>query len=147
MADLGLYLPHLLNRQDKSTMMHSIETRVPFLDPDVVALALNLPLESRIEPDRKAPLRALGRGLLPEDVTRRPKVGFGFDSRRYLGDAIRPEFMEHAALRELMGLDRETWAAHLDGIRTGILPVSAEIWIRTTLHGESPGEVEAALWR
>jgi asparagine synthase (glutamine-hydrolysing) len=147
LADLGLYLPHLLNRQDKSTMLHSIETRVPFLDPDVVSLALNLPLELRIEPERKAPLRAAGRRLLPEDVTTRPKVGFGFDSRRYLGEAIDRDFMAGAHLREEMGYDRETWDRHLDGICTGILPVSAEIWIRTTLRGESPEEVEAALWR
>ena len=39
LGDLGTYLPHLLNRQDKNTMQHSIETRVPFLDPDVVALS------------------------------------------------------------------------------------------------------------
>ena len=43
LGDLSTYLPHLLNRQDKNTMQASIETRVPFLDPAVVALALNLP--------------------------------------------------------------------------------------------------------
>ncbi|MEA2478722.1 MAG: hypothetical protein QOJ07_644, partial [Thermoleophilaceae bacterium] len=48
LADLGTYLPHLLNRQDKNTMQRSIETRVPFLDPGVVSLALNLPLEARV---------------------------------------------------------------------------------------------------
>jgi asparagine synthase (glutamine-hydrolysing) len=52
LTDLNGYLPHLLNRQDKNTMQHSIETRVPFLDPAVVSLAVNLPLETRVEPER-----------------------------------------------------------------------------------------------
>jgi asparagine synthase (glutamine-hydrolysing) len=33
LGDLLLYLPHLLNRQDKTTMLASVETRLPFLDP------------------------------------------------------------------------------------------------------------------
>ena len=57
----------------------SVETRVPFLDPDVVALALNLPVEARIEPVRKAPLAALAQRLLPPGIAERPKVGFGFE--------------------------------------------------------------------
>src|SRR5204862_527112 len=84
LGDLGTYLPHLLNRQDKNTMQHSIETRVPFLDPDVVALALNLPLEARATPERKGVLRDLARTHLPRGVAGRAKLGFAFDVRRYL---------------------------------------------------------------
>jgi hypothetical protein len=57
-----------------------------------VALALNLPVGSRVLPERKAPLRALARQLLPAVVTTRPKVGFGFDVTGYLAVA-RPEFL------------------------------------------------------
>ena len=39
----SLYLPHLLNRDDRMTMMRSVEARMPFLDPELAGLALNLP--------------------------------------------------------------------------------------------------------
>ena len=34
--DMATYLPDLLTRQDKMSMAHSIENRVPFLDNEVV---------------------------------------------------------------------------------------------------------------
>jgi asparagine synthase (glutamine-hydrolysing) len=145
-ADLGTYLPHLLNRQDKSTMMHSVETRVPFLDPDVVGLALNLPLEARIEPERKAPLRALARRLLPPAVADRGKVGFGFGTAAYLSGAVRPEFMRDGALREVFGLDMEAWSERLRHAGTELRHVTAEIWLRTVLHDRPTAEVERELW-
>jgi asparagine synthase (glutamine-hydrolysing) len=146
-ADLALYLPHLLNRQDKSTMMHSIETRVPFLDPEVVALALNLPLEARVEPERKAPLRALARELLPRSVVERPKVGFGFELGAYLGDAVRPEFVLDGALREELQVPRARWEAELAELVAHLGVVTGEIWMRTVLGDQAPAAVMHDLWR
>jgi asparagine synthase (glutamine-hydrolysing) len=145
-ADLDLYLPHLLNRQDKSTMMHSVETRVPFLDPDVVALALNMPLAKRVEPERKAPLRAIGRRLLPKEVVDRPKVGFGFEVADYLRPGIRPEFLVHGALRDAMGVDMGTWLLQLPDLYSSLGAVTGEIWLRTVLHGDSDDAVMAEIW-
>jgi asparagine synthase (glutamine-hydrolysing) len=146
-ADLDLYLPHLLNRQDKSTMMHSIETRVPFLDPELVALALNLPLEVRVEPERKAVLRAIGRRLLPAAVVERPKVGFGFEVGEYLTPAVRPEFLGDGALREAIGVDGATWARRLPELCGALGPVTGEIWMRTVIGGETDDAVMGAIWR
>ena len=145
-ADLSTYLPHLLNRQDKTTMMHSVETRVPFLDPEVVALALNMPLEHRVEPERKAPLRALGRGLLPASVVAREKVGFGFDVGRYLGGAVREEFMRGGRLREELGVARAEWDPRVGELCASLAPLTAEIWLRTVAGGELPDAVQAELW-
>ena len=111
LRELSTYLPHLLNRQDKNTMQASIETRVPFLDPNLAALALCLPLEARMEPGRKGLLRDLADRRLPREVARRQKRGFGFDVRRYIEPSARPEFLLDGALRELLGVDRERWAA------------------------------------
>jgi asparagine synthase (glutamine-hydrolysing) len=146
-ADLSIYLPHLLNRQDKTTMMHSIETRVPFLDPDVVALALNVPLEQRVEPERKAPLRELGRRLLPAGVAEREKVGFGFDVGRYLSGAVRPEFLRDGLLREELGVERARWDEHVPAMAAALAPVTAEIWLRVVVAGHSGDDVQAGLWR
>lgn len=41
--DLKTYMVDLLNRQDKMTMAHSVENRVPFLDRNMVELVLSLP--------------------------------------------------------------------------------------------------------
>lgn len=41
--DLQTYMVDLLNRQDKMTMAHSVENRVPFLDKDMVELVMTLP--------------------------------------------------------------------------------------------------------
>jgi asparagine synthase (glutamine-hydrolysing) len=148
--DLSTYLPHLLNRQDKSTMQCGVETRVPFLDPSVVALALNMPLEQRIEPERKAPLRAIARRLLPEGVAERPKVGFGFEVERYLGGGVaRHEFVVDGRLREVLGVaDRDEWGARVAGAagQHALLLWTGEIWCRLFLDGESVEAVEDALW-
>jgi asparagine synthase (glutamine-hydrolysing) len=148
LGDLGTYLPHLLNRQDKNTMQHSIETRVPFLDPDVVALGLNLPLEARATPERKGVLRDLARTHLPRGVASRAKLGFGFDVRRYLDGAARPAFLGDGRLREVLDVPAPEWgtaiarlsSAHALRLWTG------EIWCRLFLDGEDDAAVAAELW-
>ena len=145
-ADLSTYLPHLLNRQDKTTMLHSVETRVPFLDPEVVALALGMPLEQRLEPRRKEPLRRLAARLLPASVAEREKVGFGFDVARYLGGAVRPEFLRDGRLREELGVSRADWERHVPAMCAALAPVTAEIWLRTVAGGEPVEAVQAELW-
>ena len=150
LRELSTYLPHLLNRQDKNTMQASIETRVPFLDPNLAALALCLPLEARMEPGRKGVLRDLADRHLPPEVARRQKRGFGFDVRRYIEPAARPEFLLDGALRELLGVDREQWKAATVPARSAAQALrlwSGEVWCRVVLEGQPTGEVEAALWR
>ena len=149
LGDLATYLPHLLNRQDKNTMQASIETRVPFLDPAVVALALNLPLEARTQPLRKGVLRDLGAAHLPARVSRRAKVGFGFDVRRYLDGAARPQFLLDGGLRELLGADRAAWAGAVRGASSAhaLRLWSGEIWARLFLDGAGQDSVERELWR
>jgi asparagine synthase (glutamine-hydrolysing) len=146
-ADLSTYLPHLLNRQDKTTMRHSIETRVPFLDPEVVALALNMPLERRVEPERKAPLREIGRRLLPASVAEREKVGFGFDVARYLGGAVREEFLRDGLLRDELGVPRAGWDGRVPEMCASLGPLTAEIWLRAVARGDSADDVDETLWR
>ena len=150
LRELSTYLPHLLARQDKNTMQASIETRVPFLDPHFAALAVCLPLEARMEPSRKGLLRDLADRRLPREVARRQKRGFGFDVRRYIEPAARPEFLLDGALRELLGVDRQRWAAAVapaPGAAQALRLWSGEVWCRSVLDGQATGEVEDALWR
>ena len=142
LRELSTYLPHLLARQDKNTMQASIETRVPFLDPNLAALALCLPLEARMEPGRKGLLRDLADRRLPREVARRQKRGFGFDVRRYIEPSARPEFLADGALRELLGVAKERWAAAVFPAPSAAQALrlwSGEVWCRAVLDGQPDG--------
>ena len=61
-----------------TSMRHSLETRSPLLDPNVVELALVTPIEYKLRGRvGKRLLRAACRDLLPEEIDARPKTGFG----------------------------------------------------------------------
>lgn len=76
----SLQLPKLLNYEDKNSMRFSIEARVPFLDYNLVEIAVSLPMEAKIRDGwTKYPLRMIGKDLLPPEVTWR-KNKFGFEA-------------------------------------------------------------------
>src|SRR5262249_39279033 len=66
-----------LQRLDKMGMRHSVEGRVPLLDPELVPLALRLPQDVKVPGRRqKALLRDALAPVLPAHVLARPKQGF-----------------------------------------------------------------------
>ncbi|HWM10624.1 MAG TPA: asparagine synthase C-terminal domain-containing protein, partial [Solirubrobacteraceae bacterium] len=71
-------LPALLRFEDRNSMAHSIEARVPLLDHRLVEFALALPTESKLRgAETKSVLRRALAGTLPDEVrTRRDKIGF-----------------------------------------------------------------------
>jgi asparagine synthase (glutamine-hydrolysing) len=70
-------LPSLLAHQDRMSMAASIETRVPFLDRELVSLANSLPSDFKLRNGRaKAVLRAALADTLPPPIVRRRKHGF-----------------------------------------------------------------------
>jgi asparagine synthase (glutamine-hydrolysing) len=84
--DLGVYLPnHNLLYTDKMSMAVGVETRVPFLDLEVVNQVTAMPMEWKIRGGTtKAILRDAARGLVPDEVIDRPKAGFGAPYRKWL---------------------------------------------------------------
>ena len=149
LSDLSIYLPHILNRQDKNTMQSSIETRVPFLDVDVIAYALNLPIAARTLPGRKGILRDLALRHLPRETIERPKYGFGFDVAGYLQPTADPRFLADGLLREMLALDRDSWTESLSALegRWALYLWTGEIWCRQFLEGQSDATIEDALWQ
>lgn len=81
-------LPALLRFEDRNSMAHSVESRVPFLDPRLVELCLDLPTEFKIEGGRsKRILREAMVGEVPEKILkRRSKLGFGGSYRSWVGE-------------------------------------------------------------
>ncbi len=149
LRELGTYLPHLLNRQDKASMQCSVETREPFLDSELVALAVNLPLEVRMEPQRKAVLREIADRHLPPAISRRPKYGFGFNTRAYFERAARAEFLLDGSLRDVLEAPRVQWESALaDADESQLMSLwTGEIWHRLVIGAEPVDAVERELWR
>ena len=82
----NLYLPDgILNKVDRATMMASLESRAVFLDNDLVEFCRRLPHRFKLRGGRRKHLlkRAL-EGLLPPEVARRPKKGFGVPTAKWL---------------------------------------------------------------
>lgn len=71
-------LPHLLAYEDRSSMAFSVEARVPYLDPNIIKLALNRPFEQNFhDVYQKYPLRLIAEKYLPEEIAwRKDKLGF-----------------------------------------------------------------------
>jgi asparagine synthase (glutamine-hydrolysing) len=68
-----------LLRLDRCTMAHAVETRVPFMDPDVTSYAMSVPPEYKVNRSCgrttcKHVLREAFRGFLPDYIVDRPKV-------------------------------------------------------------------------
>jgi asparagine synthase (glutamine-hydrolysing) len=77
-ADLKTYLHELLMKQDQMSMAASLESRVPFLDHRLVEFSARLPTRMKIRRGRttKYVLRQSMKNVLPEEILKRPKMGF-----------------------------------------------------------------------
>ena len=77
--DAETYLPEdILTKVDRMSMAHSIESRVPLLDNEVIRFAAALPAALKIKNGRrKHVLKEVAGTLLPEDIVNRRKQGFG----------------------------------------------------------------------
>lgn len=149
LSRLDYTLSHLLNRMDKNMMQCSVEARVPFLDPRLVNLVLNLPVEARIAPWSKGILRDVARRLLPRDIAHRPKIyGMDFNAGAWIEEAADEAFLLDGLLREVLGVTRhalrEEVAASDRALRVRIW--SAEIWCRAMLAEQSVTSIERELW-
>jgi asparagine synthase (glutamine-hydrolysing) len=77
--DFETYLPEdVLTKVDRMSMAHSIETRVPMLDNQVIDFAATLPSRFKIRNGRrKHVLKETLRPMLPPGILDRKKQGFG----------------------------------------------------------------------
>lgn len=122
--ELAYRLPELLlMRVDKMTMAHSIEARVPFLDHRLVEAAFVMPEAWKLEGGRaKSLLKDAVRGLIPDRVIDRPKVGFGapvaYWLKGELGRRVEYEICQCALFRSGWfndGYIRNLFEAHRSG--------------------------------
>src|SRR5699024_5618202 len=79
----------ILLKADKMTMAHSLELLVPFLDKEVFRVASQLPVDMKIaNGTTKQILREASRGIIPDHVLDRKKLGFPVPIRHWLKDEL-----------------------------------------------------------
>ena len=131
--DLRLRLPELLlMRVDKFTMANAIEARVPFLDHELVELAMSTPASEKVRDGiGKHVLKRAVSDLLDHDLVWRPKQGFGTPVSQWfrseLGDQLEHQ-LAHGAINELGYLDPDTVRDILELHRSGRADRSFQLW-------------------
>ena len=101
--DFLSYLPdNLLAKVDRATMLASIEARAPYLDREVMELALPLPATLKVRGfTSKAILKEAARGVVPGGVIRRRKRGLSVPVARWLNTGLATLAERHLAAPRL----------------------------------------------
>jgi asparagine synthase (glutamine-hydrolysing) len=91
-VDFGVYLvDDLLVKTDRASMAHSLEARVPFLDPLVTNLAFALPTRLKVRGlAKKVLLRKAVEPLVPAEVVHGRKRGFSIPAAAWLRGELEP---------------------------------------------------------
>jgi asparagine synthase (glutamine-hydrolysing) len=118
-ADFFSYLPDdLLVKEDRMTMAHGLEARVPFLDREVVEFAWALPQSFKVRGlQTKVLLKRVALRWLPREIVFRPKHGFAVPVSEWFRGELRG-----LGLEVLLGGDlldpravRDLWDRHQRG--------------------------------
>jgi asparagine synthase (glutamine-hydrolysing) len=132
-VDLGIYLvDDLLVKTDRSSMAHSLELRVPFLDNEVAKMALGLatPLKVRGLAKKRLLRQALA-PLLPKEVLRGPKQGFSIPVAAWLRGPLQGfarEVLSAESVSRQGWLDPATVTVLLDRHCAGREDLSRQLW-------------------
>ncbi|MEO7602692.1 MAG: asparagine synthase (glutamine-hydrolyzing) [Sphingomicrobium sp.] len=122
--DALTYLPDdILCKVDRASMAVSLETRVPFLDHRLAAVAARVPVAMNFAGGRgKMLLRKLLYRHVPQSLVDRPKAGFGVpigdwlrgDLRPWAENLLAPTALDESGLFDA-GVVSARWRDHLSG--------------------------------
>lgn len=158
----GYTLNQLLRDIDSASMAHSLEVRVPFLDVDLVNLALSLPLSAKLDKplmrqtENEGSYRALGAKkilvdisskIFSEDMVTRTKRGFSMpfeswlrkDLRGVLEDTLSASSVKDRGLLDVDEVDKLR-ASFINGQVSWVRPwllMMLELWCREVLDFEN----------
>ena len=105
-VDVKSYLcDNILTKVDRMSMAVSLESRVPYLDPDVVTLAFQVPEELKVSKNEtKIILKKVASKYVPEECVYRPKEGFSIPIKNWLTNEFRP-LMDNLLNTEILKKD------------------------------------------
>ncbi len=105
LMDFGMYLPDdILAKVDRAAMDCSLETRIPFLDKDVIEFAWSLPLDMKYRDGvTKRVLRNILYKYVPQELMERPKTGFSIPLHLWLKDGELREWAESLICPKVLG--------------------------------------------
>ena len=122
----------ILVKADRASMAASLEVRAPFLDTEVVELALRLPARYKLARGRtKVLLKSALRGLVPDAILHRPKKGFGIPVAAWIRGPLRPLFEDlfsPSSLQRSGVLDPPAARALLDRHLSGAVDLRKPLW-------------------
>ena len=125
----------ILVKADKMTMANSLELRVPFLDPEVFAVAGTLPVDQRVTKETtKYALRKALEQIVPPHVLHRRKLGFPVPTRHWLAEDLHDwarQIVEESQTDEWLDRREILWMldAHRDNHRSGSpVDLSRKLW-------------------
>lgn len=133
---------HNLNYTDKMSMAVGVETRVPFLDIELVEFIGQVPVSMKQRGlEGKWLLKKAMERYLPQEVVYRPKTGFGlplrhwmrFELREMIGDLLSAESLKKRKLFEplaVMKLIEANDSGKVDGSYTLLSMLCIEIFLR-----------------
>jgi asparagine synthase (glutamine-hydrolysing) len=158
-VDTKTYLHELLMKQDQMSMAASIESRVPFLDHELVEFASRLPDDMKVRGlTTKHVLRQCMSGILPAEILSRKKMGFPVPVGAWLrgpyrfvldelvlGErALARGLFDEAALRGLVASHVSGETNHAERLWSLI---NLELWQRLQFDGEPLDDLRATVAR
>ena len=116
--DQTSWLPdNLLERGDRMTMAASLEARMPFLDVRLASFASRMPEDWRLRGKvQKRVLRTAMKGVLPDNILSRPKVGFRVPINEWFQGPMKDYIYDH-----LMSASSQTTALYDRTVLEGLL--------------------------
>jgi asparagine synthase (glutamine-hydrolysing) len=132
-VDIGVYLADdLLVKVDRASMAHSLETRVPFLDPVVAEFAMALPDRHKVRGfTQKRLLRDAVRPLLPDEVRKAKKQGFSIPLAAWIRGPLRPlvrDYLSADTLRRQGFLEPAVVEGLVERHEAGQADLGRQIW-------------------
>ncbi len=137
------HLQSLLHRNDRMAMGMSVESRVPFLENNLIGLGMHMPLKAKYQGDtEKWSLKKVAKGLLPHQTVAARKAGFQFNPR-FFSPAV--PILKKGIVSELLKWDSDTERRLINQIAQNSTAsfrlVGLELWARLFLYGENPEEL------
>jgi len=143
--DRMVYLPGLFTQDDRMSMAHSLETRVPLADPRLARLALRIPAHLKMNGfSTKWILKKALRGVVPDWVIDRRKAGFDTPARLWFtgsANELTRDLLAGSRTRGRGLFDTSASARLLDHVTPQVeiliwKLINVEQWFRTFVDGD-----------